>query len=72
MVSIVLTTPPKEDKVDTSSAEPPTAQELVVRQGSEALDDNLVDEDPDLLKFDAAESKIVCRTNSRLQWCWLD
>jgi hypothetical protein len=28
------TTPPKEEKVDTSSAEAPTAQPLVARPGS--------------------------------------
>jgi hypothetical protein len=54
------TTPPKEDKVDTSLAEAPMAQTLVVRLGSKALDDNLADDDLDLLNFSAVESEIVC------------
>jgi hypothetical protein len=29
-------------------------------------DENLADDDPDLLKFDVAESEIVCRMNSWL------
>jgi hypothetical protein len=28
--------------------------------------DNLIDDDPNLLNFDAAESEIVCRMSSRL------
>jgi hypothetical protein len=51
---MVRTTPPKEDKVDTSSAEAPTAQALVTRPGSKVSDDNLVDDDRDLLNFDVA------------------
>jgi hypothetical protein len=66
------TTPPKEDKVDTSSMEAPTAQALVARSGSKVSYDNLVDDDPDLLKFDVAESEIICRMNSRLHRCWSD
>jgi hypothetical protein len=54
---MVHTTPPKEDKVDTSSAEAPTAQTLVARPGSKAPDDNLADEDPNL---------------SLVQRCWID
>jgi hypothetical protein len=56
---MVLTTPPKEDKVDTSSAGVPTSQALVARPGSKALDDNLIDDDPNLLNFDMAEFEIV-------------
>jgi hypothetical protein len=64
---MVRTTPPKENKVDTSSAEAPTAQTLVTQLGSKAPDDNLADDDPDLLNFAAAESDIVCWMNSQLQ-----
>jgi hypothetical protein len=63
---MVCTTPPKEDKVGTSSMEAPMAHALVVRPGSKVPDDNLADDNPDLLNFDAAESEIVCRTSSRL------
>jgi hypothetical protein len=56
---MVLTTPPKEGKVDTSSAGVPTSQALVARPGSKAPDDNLIDDDPDLLNFDVAEFEIV-------------
>jgi hypothetical protein len=42
----------------------------VAQLGSKALDDNLADDDPDLLNFDAADFEINCRTNSRLQRCW--
>jgi hypothetical protein len=66
MVSMVRTTPPKEDKVDTSLAEVPTTQALEVRPGSKAPDDNLADNDPDLLNFYAAESEIACQMSSRL------
>jgi hypothetical protein len=55
------TTPPKEDNVDTSSTEVPTAQTLVARSESKASDDNLGDDDPDFLNFVAVESEIVCR-----------
>jgi hypothetical protein len=57
---------PKEDNVDTSSAEAPTAQALVARPGSKALDNNPADDDPDLLNFTAVESGIACRMSSRL------
>jgi hypothetical protein len=59
-MSMVHTTPPKEDNVDTSSAEASTAQALVARPGSKAPDDNLADDDPVLLNFAAVESEIVC------------
>jgi hypothetical protein len=55
----VHTTPPKEDKVDTSSAEAPTAQALVAQLGNKAPDDNLTDDDLDLLNFATAESEII-------------
>jgi hypothetical protein len=69
---MVRTTLPKKDKVDTSSVEAPTAQALVARPGSKASDDNLVHDDLDLLKFDAATSEIICRMTSQLQRCWPD
>jgi hypothetical protein len=69
---MVSTTPPKEDNVDTSSAEAPAAQALVARSKSKVLDDNLVDDDPDPLNFDATGSKIIYRMSSRLQRCWPD
>jgi hypothetical protein len=58
------TTPSKEDKVDTSSAEAPTAQALVARPGSKASNDNFADDDPILLNFDMVESEIICRMSS--------
>jgi hypothetical protein len=61
------TTPPKEDKVDTSLAEVPTTQALVAQPGSSALDDNLANNDPDPLTFIAAESEIICQMSSQLQ-----
>jgi hypothetical protein len=57
---MVHTIPPKEDKVNTSSAEVPMAQTLVAQQGSKTPDDNLADNDLDLLNFDAVEFDIVC------------
>jgi hypothetical protein len=69
---MVRTTPFKEDKVGTSSAEAPTAQALVARPRSKVPNDDLADDDPDLLNFDVAESEIVCQTSSRLQRCWPD
>jgi hypothetical protein len=42
---MVHTTPPKEDKVDTSSVEAPIAQALQARLGSKASDDSLADND---------------------------
>jgi hypothetical protein len=50
---MVRTTPPKEDNVGTSSPEAPTAHPLVAQSGSKAPDNNLADDDPDLLNFDA-------------------
>jgi hypothetical protein len=67
---MVHTTQSKEDKADTSSAEAPTAQALVARQGSKAPNDNLADDDSDLLNFNAAESEIICRMSSLLRKCW--
>jgi hypothetical protein len=64
MAPMVRTTLPKGDKVGTPSAEAPTAQALVARSGSKAPNDNLADDDPDLLNFDAVDSEIVCRTSS--------
>jgi hypothetical protein len=66
------TTPPKEDKVDTSSAEVPTAQALVARSESKAPDDNLGDNDPNLLNFAIVGFEIACRMSSQLQMCWPD
>jgi hypothetical protein len=66
VASMVCTTPPKEDKVDTSSVEVPTAQALASRPGSKASDDNLVDDNLDLLNFNITESEIICWMSSRL------
>jgi hypothetical protein len=66
VVSTDRTTLPKEDKVGISSTEAPMAHALVARPGSKALDDTLIDDDPNLLIFGAVESKIVCRMSSRL------
>jgi hypothetical protein len=63
------TTPPKEDKADTSSAEAPMAQALVAQPGGKALDDNLSDDDPSLLNFVVVRSEITCWMSSRLQMC---
>jgi hypothetical protein len=57
---MVRTTLPKEDKVDTSSAEVSMAQALTARPGSKALNDNLANDDPDLLNFGAVESETIC------------
>jgi hypothetical protein len=54
------TTPPMEDKVDTSSLVAPIANALVARPGCKALDDTLADDDPVLLNFNVVESEIVC------------
>jgi hypothetical protein len=66
------TTPPKEDKVGTSSVEAPTAQALVARPESEASDDNLGGDTPDLLNFVVVRSEIAFRMSSWLQICWPD
>jgi hypothetical protein len=63
---MVRTTPPKEDKVDTSLVEDLTTQALVARLGSKMSDDNLVDKNPDLRNSDVVESEIVCRMSSGL------
>jgi hypothetical protein len=42
------------------------AQALVARSRNKASDDNLVDSDPGILNFIAAESEIVWRMSSRL------
>jgi hypothetical protein len=63
---MVRTTLPKVDKAGTSSAEVPTTHALVARLGSKVLDCNLADDDPGLLHFTVAESKIVYQTSSRL------
>jgi hypothetical protein len=57
---MVRTTLPKEDKVDTSSADAPTAQALATLPRSKVLDDNLADDDPNLLNFIVEEFEIVC------------
>jgi hypothetical protein len=54
------TTPPKEDKVGTSSAEAPTAQALVARLKSEASDDNLGGDTPVLLNVVVVGYEITC------------
>jgi hypothetical protein len=69
---MVLTTPPKEDKVDASSTEAPTAQALVARLGSKAPDDNLTNDDSDRMNFIAVESEVVCWMRIRLQRCCPD
>jgi hypothetical protein len=66
------TTPPKEDKVGTLSAEAPTTQALVAQPKSEVLDDNLGGDAPDLLNNVVVGSEIACRMSSRLQMCWPD
>jgi hypothetical protein len=60
------TTPSKEDKVETSSAEAPMAQALVVRPEIKASDNNLGDDAPNLLNVVVMGSEIACRTSSRL------
>jgi hypothetical protein len=57
------TTPAKVDKVDTSLVEPPTSQALVARSKSKASDAPPVDDDPDLLNFNAEVSWIGRRMN---------
>jgi hypothetical protein len=63
---MVHTTLPKVDKAGTISVEVPTAQTLVARQESKALDGNLADDDTGLLNFATVESEIICRTSSWL------
>jgi hypothetical protein len=66
VVPVVRTIPPKEDKVDTSLVKVPMVQASVAQPGSKAPDENLVDDNPNVLNFDAAESEIVCRMSSQL------
>jgi hypothetical protein len=66
------TTPPKEDKVDTSSVEAPTAQASVARPESKASDGNLGDDAPDLLNVPVVRFEIACQMSSRLQMRWPD
>jgi hypothetical protein len=63
---MIRTTPPKEDKVDTSLVKAPTAHALVARPGSKVPDDNLANDVLDLLNFTTVESEIICRASSRL------
>jgi hypothetical protein len=58
-----------EDRVETSSGEALTAQALVARSRSTTSNDNLINDDLDLLKFNMAKYEIVCQTNSWLQRC---
>jgi hypothetical protein len=64
--SMVRTTPPKVDKVDTSSAEAPTTQALVAQQGSKETDGNPTNDHPVLPNFIVAESWITCWISSLL------
>jgi hypothetical protein len=57
------TTPPKVNKVDTSSTQTPMAQALVARSRNKASDDSHVDDDPILVNFVAAVSWIGCWTS---------
>jgi hypothetical protein len=66
MTPMVRTNLPKEGKVGTSSVEAPTTQALQARPRSKVRDDSLIEDNPDLLNFDALESEIVCRMSSRL------
>jgi hypothetical protein len=69
MVSMAHTTLSKEDKVIISSAEAPMAQTLVARSESEASNDNLGGDAPDLLNAAIVGFEITCRTSFRLQMC---
>jgi hypothetical protein len=69
---MVRTTLPKEDKVDTSSVEAPTAPAFVAQPGSKTSDDNFTEDDPGLLNFVTIESKIISQMSSRLQRFWPD
>jgi hypothetical protein len=70
--TIDRTTPHKVDKADTSSVKAPMAQALVARSGSKALDDALVDDDPDFLNFVMAVSWIGCWMSFLPQKYWPD
>jgi hypothetical protein len=58
--------------VGTSSVEAPTTQAMVAQPESEAPDNNIGGDTPDLLNADVVESEIACRMSSRLQMCFLD
>jgi hypothetical protein len=64
VVPMLHTTPHKEDKAGTSSAEAPMVWALVAWLGSKKLDDNLADNNLNLLNFNAMDSEIICRTSS--------
>jgi hypothetical protein len=66
------TTPPKEDKVGTSSVKAPMTQALVAQPKSKEPDNNLGGDAPDLLNVAVVGSEIACWTSSRLQMCWPD
>jgi hypothetical protein len=66
------TTPPKENKVGTSSTEAPMAQALVARLKSKTPDDNLGGDTPNLLNVAVVGFEIACRMSSQLQMCWPD
>jgi hypothetical protein len=57
-------------KVDTSSAKTPMARALAAQPGSKELDDAPVDDDPDLLNFTVAVSRIGCWTSFLPQKYW--
>jgi hypothetical protein len=57
-VSMVRTTPPKEEKVGTSLAEAPTAQALVARPRSKVPDDTRADDNPELLNFGRVQDRL--------------
>jgi hypothetical protein len=58
--------------VGTSLAEAPAPQALVARPESEASDDNLGGDDPDLVNFAGVGFEIACRMSSGLQTYWPD
>jgi hypothetical protein len=64
--AMVRSTLPKVDKAGTSSVEDRMAQALMAQPESKAPDDDLIDDDPGLLNFVAAESETVCQTSSWL------
>jgi hypothetical protein len=63
----VCITPPKVDKVHTSSVEVPMAQALVARPRSTTPDGNPADDNPDVLNFATVESWIAYRMSSLLK-----
>jgi hypothetical protein len=64
------TTPPKEDKVGTSTMKAPMAHALVARSESEAPNDNLGCDASILLNATVVGSEVACRMSSQLQMCW--